>query len=58
MCIRYNFSFEMGFPLDPLFHIKLRDKYVFTLPPTPLKRQIDVLRNKIGIDVAPKYISY
>ena len=48
----------MGFPLDPLFHIKLRDKYVFTLPPTPLKRQIDVLRNKIGIEVAPKYISY
>ena len=41
----------MGFPLDPLFHIKLRDKYVFT-------RQIDVLRNKIGIDVTPKYISY
>ena len=48
----------MGFPSDPLFHTKLHDKYIFTHLPTQLKRQIDILRNKIGMDVAPKYIRY
>ena len=58
MCVRYSFSFEMGFPSDPLFHTKLHDKYIFTHLPTQLKRQINILRNKIGMDVAPKYIRY
>ena len=38
----------MGFSVD-----KYHDKYVFTHPPTHPKRQIDVLRDKIGMDVTP-----
>ena len=41
MCIRCNFSFlfiqfsfEMGFSLEPLPHTKRHDKYIFTLPTT------------------------
>ena len=33
--IIYNiFSFEMGFSLEPLRHIKRDDKIIFTQPPT------------------------
>ena len=53
MFFAYNiFSFEMWFSLKPLCHTKRHDKYIFTYPPTHLKRQIDVLRDKMGMDVA------
>ena len=37
----------MGFSLEPLCHTCFN-------PTTHLKRQIDVLRDKMGMDVAPK----
>ena len=56
MCVRSNifgyniFSFEMGFSLEPLCHTKRDDRYIL---PTHVKRQIDVFRDKMGMDVAP-----
>ena len=47
-----NFSCEMGFSLEPLCHTKRHGKYIFTHPPTRLKCQIEVLHDKMGMDIA------
>ena len=47
------FSFEVGFSLELLCHTKRHGKFIFTYPHFYLKRQIDVLRDKIDMDIAP-----
>ena len=46
----------MRFSSEPLCHTKRHDKYIFTQPPTHLKRQIEVLRDETGMDVAPNWL--
>ena len=41
----------MEFSFEPLCHTKHHDKYIY--PPTHLKHQIDILLDKVGMDVAP-----
>ena len=45
-------EFEI-FSLETLCHTKRHDNYIFTHPPTHLKRQMDVLLDKMGMYVAP-----
>ena len=45
-------EFEI-FSLETLCHTKRHDSYIFTHPPTHLKRQMDVLLDKMGTSVSP-----
>ena len=45
-------EFEI-FSLETPCHTKRHDNYIFTHPPTHLKRQMDVLLDKMGMYVAP-----
>ena len=47
----------MGLSLEPLCHEKRHDEFIFNHPPTHLKRQLDVLHDKMGLDVIPWTIS-
>ena len=41
----------MQLSLQPFCHAKRHEKFIFTDPPTHLKRQTDVWRDKMSMDV-------